>query len=126
MMAERERGLYFNRASAELWAVADDEKSPRPPGWEKISDDPSIKLLEARRILASNGLSEGEAREAYWRPNEGSTSLDHLTGEHIRNFRRAADAARERADRESAGVFARLKGLLFEHGHGEEGSEPLI
>ena len=125
-MVEWARGLYFNRASAELWAVADGEQSPRPPGWEKISDDPSTKLLEARRILVGNGLSEDEAMEAYWRPNGGSTSLDHLTGEHIRNFRRAADVARERASREPPGIFSRLKGLLFGPGHGEEGTKPLI
>ncbi len=123
-MAERERGLYFNRPSAELWAVDDDEKSQPPPGWERISDDPSTRLLEARRILVRNGLSEDEARAAYWRPNEGSTSLD-LTDEHIRNFKRAAEAARQRAERESTGVFTRFKGLFFGHGHGEEGTKPL-
>ena len=125
-MAERGRGLYFSRASAELWAVQDSEKPPRRPGWERISDDPSAKLLAARRILVNNGLSKDEAREAYWRPNEGATSVDHLTDEHLRNFRRAADAARQRAERGSTGVFARLKGLLFGHGHREEGTKPLI
>ena len=125
-MAERERGLYFNRASAGLQAVFDDEKSPRPPGWEKISDDPSTRLLEARRILVRNGLSEDEAGEAYWQPTNRSTSLNEVTDEHIRNFKRAADAARERAEQGSPGVFARLKELLFGRGHDEEGAKPLI
>ncbi len=124
-MAEGERGLYFNRASAGLLAVADDEKSPRPPGWEKISDDPSTRLLEARRILVRSGLSEDEAGEAYWQPNNGSTSTSQVTDEHIRNFKRAASAARERAEHAPPGVFARLKGLLFGRGHDEEGTKPL-
>ena len=125
-MAERERGLYFNRASAGLQAVFDDEKSPRPPGWEKISDDPSTRLLESRRILVRNGLSEAEAGKAYWQPTEESASINLVTDEHIRNFKRAADAARERAEHESPGVFARLRELLFGRGHDEEGTRPLI
>jgi len=124
-MDGRGRGVYFNRASAGLQAVFDDERSPSPPGWEKISDDPSTRLLEARRILVRNGVSEDEAGEAYWQPTGESASMNQVTDEHIRNFKRAADAARERAENESPGVFARLRETLFGRGHDEEGTKPL-
>lgn len=124
-MADRERGLYYNWASAEFLAVFEGEKSPGSPGWQKISDDPSTKLLPARRILARNGVPEDEARRAYWRPADASAFSQQVMDEHIRKFKRATAAAQERADRESHGIFARLTRLFVGHGRGA-GTKPLI
>lgn len=125
-MDGRGRGLYYNRSGAEILAVALDEQSPRSPGWEKISDDPTTKLLGARRILVRNGASEDEARGVYWRANEGATSPHLVTDEYVRRFRRASDAVRERADGERLGIIARLIGLFPWVGHGTQGTKPLV
>ena len=125
-MADRGQGLYYNRARAELLAVFEDEQSPGSSGWEKLSDNPWTGLLPARRILVRNGVSEEEATKAYWRPTKTSTLSQQVMDEHIRKFKRATAAAQERADRESPGIFARLRNLFFGYGRGDAGTKPLI
>ncbi len=104
----------------------EDEQSPGASGWEKLSDNPWTGLLPARKILLCNGVSEEEATRAYWRPNKASTLSQQVVDEHIRKFRRATAEAQERADRESLGLFARLRNLVFGYGRGDAGTKPLI
>ena len=125
-MTDREQGLYYNRARAQLLAVFEGERPPDSSAWEKLSDNPWTGLLPARRILVSNGASEEEATKTYWRPAEASILSQQMLDEHIRKFKRASAEAQERADQELPGIFARLRELFSGYGRGGAGTKPLI
>ncbi len=61
-----EVGIYFNSASKEIFARSSlATPLPESEGWAKVSDDPRIRLLAVRELLAIDGFVD-DPRPVDW------------------------------------------------------------
>ena len=60
-------GIYFNPTQLEIISIGNGVALPQERAWQRVSDDPSLRLTEVRRLLINRGqLEEHQARHLYW------------------------------------------------------------
>lgn len=60
-------GIYFDPTQLEIISIGNGVPLPQERAWQRVSDDPSLRLIEVRRLLINRGqLEEHQAHHLYW------------------------------------------------------------